>query len=112
MSRAVLTQAQGPAHTQILGLGGVRGENVVTNDDIAGPIDSSDEWIRQRTGIVTRRRADKTTNVVDLAEGAARAALSDSGLEASEIDAVIMSTVTYFHQTPAAAAIRSEEHTS
>src|SRR5690625_3388344 len=105
MSRAVLTQAQGPDHTQILGMGGVRGENVVTNDDIAGPIDSSDEWIRQRTGIITRRRADKTTNVVDLAEGAARAALSDSGLEASEIDAVIMSTVTYFHQTPAAAAI-------
>src|SRR5699024_9288801 len=105
MSRAVLTQAQGPAHTQILGLGGVRGENVVTNDDIAGPIDSSDEWIRQRTGVITRRRADKATDVVDLAEGAARAALSDSGLEASEIDAVILSTVTYFHQTPAGAAI-------
>ena len=49
MSRPTLRQATGPAHTRILGLGAVRGENVVTNDDIAGPIDSSDEWIRQRT---------------------------------------------------------------
>lgn len=105
MSRAVLNQAQGPAHTQIIGLGGVRGENVVTNDDVAGPIDSSDEWIRQRTGIITRRRAGENTDVLDLAEGAALEALKDSGLEASEIDAVIVSTVTYFHQTPSAAAI-------
>src|SRR5690625_7397025 len=81
MSRAVLTQAEGPAHTQILGMGGVRGENVVTNDDIAGPIDSSDEWIRQRTGIITRRRANAETDVLDLAEGAARAALADSRSE-------------------------------
>src|SRR5690625_7046890 len=99
MTRAVLNQAHGPAHTQIIGLGGVRGENVVTNDDVAGPIDSSDEWIRQRTGIITRRRAGAQTDVLDLAEGAAREALKDSGLEASEIDAVIVSTVTYFHQT-------------
>jgi len=105
MSRAVLNQIQGPAHTQILGMGGVRGENIVTNDDIAGPIDSSDEWIRQRTGIITRRRANKDTDVLDLAEGAARAAIADSGLDAAEIDAVIVSTVTYFHQTPAAATI-------
>jgi 3-oxoacyl-[acyl-carrier-protein] synthase-3 len=83
----------------------VRGENIVTNDDIAGPIDSSDEWIRQRTGIITRRRASAGTDVVDLAEGAARAAVADAGLTGADIDAVIMSTVTYFHQTPAAAAI-------
>ena len=50
MSRPTLTQASGPAHTRILGIGGVRGETVVTNDEVAGPIDSSDEWIRQRTG--------------------------------------------------------------
>lgn len=105
MSPAVLKQAQGPAHTQILGMGGVRGENVVTNDDVAAQIDSSDEWIRQRTGIITRRRAGKDTDVLDLAEGAARAAIADSGLDASEIDTVIVSTVTYFHQTPSAAAI-------
>lgn len=105
MTRPTLTQATGPAHTRILGLGGVRGERVVPNDDLVGPIDSSDEWIRQRTGIVTRRRAGEGTDVVDLAEAAARAALDDAGLTGADIDAVILSTVTYFHQTPAAAAI-------
>lgn len=105
MSRPILRQASGPAYSRILGIGGVRGENVVTNDDVAGPIDSSDEWIRQRTGIITRRRAGADTDVVDLSEQAARLAVADAGLEPSEIDAVLLSTVTYFHQTPAAAAI-------
>lgn len=105
MTRPTLTQATGPAHTRILGIGGVRGERVVPNDELVGPIDSSDEWIRQRTGIVTRRRAEAGTDVLDLAEGAARAALENAGLTGADIDAVILSTVTYFHQTPAAAAI-------
>ena len=100
-----LVQATGPAHSAILGVGGVRGENVVTNDDVAGPIDSSDEWIRQRTGIVTRRRAGAGTDVIDLAVGAALAALEHAGLTGADIDAVILSTVTYFHQTPAGAAL-------
>ena len=52
-----LKQSTGPQFSRILGIGAERGELVVTNDDIAGPIDSSDEWIRQRTGIITRRRA-------------------------------------------------------
>ena len=105
MSRPILRQATGPAYSRILGIGGVRGENVVTNDDVSGPIDSSDEWIRQRTGIVTRRRANAATDVVDLSTEAARLAVADAGLEADEIDAVLLSTVTYFHQTPAASAI-------
>ncbi len=105
MTRPTLTQSTGPAHTRILGIGGVRGEHLVTNDDIAGPIDSSDEWIRQRTGIVTRARAGADTDVLDLAERAAREAIANAGLTGADIDAVILSTVTYFHQTPAGAAI-------
>ncbi len=105
MSRPTLRQATGPAHTRILGLGAVRGENIVTNDEIAGPINSSDEWIRQRTGMVTRRRTTADRDVVSLAEEAARAAVADAGLQGSDIDAVLLSTVTYFHQTPSAAAI-------
>jgi len=105
VTRPTLTQATGPAHTRILGIGGVRGENLVTNDDIAGPIDSSDEWIRQRTGIVTRARTTADKDVLDLAEAAARQALDHAGLTGADIDAVILSTVTYFHQTPAGAAI-------
>ena len=101
MTRPTLTQATGPAHTRILGIGGVRGERVVPNDELVGAIDSSDEWIRQRTGIVTRRRAEAGTDVLDLAEGAALAALANAGLTGADIDAVILSTVTYFHQTPA-----------
>ena len=105
MTRATLTQATGPAYTRILGIGAARGELTVTNDDLAGPIDSSDEWIRQRTGIVTRRRAEKSTSVLDLAERAARGALEHAGLTGADIDAVIISTVTYDSQTPAAAAV-------
>ena len=105
MTRPTLTQATGPAHTRILGLGGVRGERVVPNDDLVGPIDSSDEWIRQRTGIITRRRAEAGTDVLDLAEGAALQAIANAGLTGADIDVVILSTVTYFHQTPAGAAI-------
>jgi 3-oxoacyl-[acyl-carrier-protein] synthase-3 len=100
-----LRQTSATQHSRILGIGGVRGETVVTNDDVAGPINSSDEWIRQRTGIVTRRRATDDVGLIDLAEGAARAALESAGLEGKDLDTVILSTVTYFEQTPAAAPI-------
>ncbi|MET0433189.1 MAG: beta-ketoacyl-ACP synthase III [Cellulomonas sp.] len=108
MTRPTLTQATGPAHTRILGLGAARGENVVPNDDLVGPIDSSDEWIRQRTGMVTRVRAGADTDVLDLAETAAREAIANAGLTGADIDAVILATVTYFHQTPSGAAILAD----
>jgi len=108
VTRPTLTQATGPAHTRILGLGAARGENVVPNDDLVGPIDSSDEWIRQRTGMVTRVRAGADTDVLDLAEKAAREAIANAGLTGADIDAVILATVTYFHQTPSGAAILAD----
>ncbi len=108
MTKPTLTQAPPTAASRLLGLGAVRGENLVTNDDIAGPINSSDEWIRQRTGIVTRARAGAGTSVLDLAEGAARKALDEAGLTGADLDAVIVSTVTYFEQTPAAAAVLAD----
>ncbi|MFF1529576.1 beta-ketoacyl-ACP synthase III [Cellulomonas sp. NPDC058312] len=108
MTRPTLTQATGPAHTRILGLGAARGENVVPNDDIVGPIDSSDEWIRQRTGIATRVRAGAGTDVLDLAEIAGRQAIANAGLQGTDIDAVILATVTYFHQTPSGAAVLAD----
>lgn len=108
MSAPTLRQAATPAGSRILALGAARGTQVVTNDDIAGPIDSSDEWIRQRTGIITRRRAEAGTDVVDLSEEAAREALVTAGLTGSEIDVVIVSTVTYFEQTPSAAAVLAD----
>jgi 3-oxoacyl-[acyl-carrier-protein] synthase III len=108
VTRPTLTQATGPAHTRILGLGAARGERLVPNDDLVGPIDSSDEWIRQRTGIVTRARAAEGTGLLDLAEKAGREAIANAGLQGSDIDAVILSTVTYFHQTPSGAAVLAD----
>ena len=83
-----LQQAQPTQFSKILAIGAERGELVVTNDDIAGPIDSSDEWIRQRTGIVTRRRADADKDVLDLAEAAPTRRSEAAGLTAHDIDAV------------------------
>lgn len=91
------------AYSRIVGIGIERGSRIVPNSEIVGPINSSDEWIRQRTGIVTRRYATETDTVVSLATAAARNALADAKLTGSDIDVVIMATVTHFHQTPAAA---------
>ena len=76
----------------------------MTNDDVCQWIDSSDEWIRQRTGIITRHRAPADVSVIDMAEGAAREALQKAGIEASQLGAVIVSTVTHPYATPSAAA--------
>ena len=99
-----LKQAQGPQYTRILAVGAARGENVVPNDDLVGPIDSSDEWIRQRTGIVTRVRAGKDVDAVDLAEAAAREALEKAGIPGSKLGAVIVSTISNVAVTPSMAA--------
>lgn len=107
-ARRTLRQAEPVRHSRIWSVAGERGSEVVTNDDIAGPIDSSDEWIRQRTGIVTRRRATADVDALDLAEAAARKALDAAGLTGADVDAVILSTITYFHQTPSGAAILAE----
>ncbi|WP_435300302.1 beta-ketoacyl-ACP synthase III [Timonella sp. A28] len=104
-----LKQSEGSAFSKIYAFGAERGENVVTNDDIAGPIDSSDEWIRQRTGIVTRRRAHNHETVIDLSVRAAEKAIAKAGIDPTEIGAVIVSTVTHFHQTPSAAAIIADK---
>jgi len=102
---ATLNQLTGPAHTRIYAFGAARGENYVPNDDLVGPIDSSDEWIRQRTGIVTRVRANHDTTAVDLATDAAREAVERSGVDPSLIDAVIVATISNPKQSPSVAAI-------
>lgn len=100
-----LKQAAGPAYTRIYSVGASRGENAVPNDDLVGPIDSSDEWIRQRTGIVTRTRAAAGTDVIDLSTAAAREAVERAGVPAEQIDLVIVATVSNPKQTPSVAAI-------
>ncbi|MFC8683181.1 beta-ketoacyl-ACP synthase III [Microbacterium ureisolvens] len=104
MSRS-LVQPTGAAHTRIYAYGAARGEIAVPNDDLIGPIDSSDEWIRQRTGIVTRTRAVAETDAIDLATDAAREAIERSGVDASQVDAVIVATISNPKQTPSVSAI-------
>lgn len=98
--------APAPAsHARITGVGAYRPERVVTNAEICERIDSSDEWIRERSGIVTRRFAAKDETVVDMAEAAARDALAAAGLTGADVDVVLVATVTHLLQTPAAAPL-------
>lgn len=80
--------------TGILGLGAYVPDRVMTNDEWAEWVDTSDEWITTRTGIKTRRIAAAGQSTVDLAEAAARRALEDAGLEVGDIDEIIVATDT------------------
>jgi len=100
-----LIQPTGAAHTRIYAYGAARGENAVPNEDLIEPINSSDEWIRQRTGIITRVRADAGTTAIDLASDAAAEAIERSGVPADKIDAVIVATISNPKQTPSVSAI-------
>jgi 3-oxoacyl-[acyl-carrier-protein] synthase III len=105
MTHPRLTQSHGPAFTRLYSVGAARGQNAVPNDDLVGPIDSSDEWIRQRTGIITRVRAGADVLAVDLATDAGREAIERSGIPAEQIDLVIVATVSNVQQTPSIAAV-------
>ena len=105
---AKLIQAKTVAFSKIYSLGAARGDITVTNDDVAGPINSSDEWIRQRTGIVTRNRASQDQSLMDMAVEASNEAINKAGIKPSEIEAVIFSTITHPYQTPSAASLLTE----
>lgn len=108
MSHAKLKQYETVRFSRIYSLGASRGDLVVTNDAIAGPIDSSDEWIRQRTGIITRRRASTEQSLMDMAVDASKEAIAGAGISPSEIGAVIFSTISHPYQTPSAATLLAE----
>jgi 3-oxoacyl-[acyl-carrier-protein] synthase III len=103
VSTKTLTVPASLRHARIHGLGGYRPERVVTNEEVVRFIDSSDEWIRQRSGIVTRHVAAEDESVVDMAEAASRAAIANAGIAPEQIGAVLVATVTHPYQTPAAA---------
>ncbi|MGA1113800.1 MAG: beta-ketoacyl-ACP synthase III [Aquiluna sp.] len=104
-----LKQNEPVQYSRIYSLGASRGSSEVTNDEIAGPIDSSDEWIRQRTGIVTRMRAPEGQSLMDLAVEASNEAIAKSGIEPSEIDAVILATISFPYATPSGATMLAAE---
>ena len=104
----LLNQATGAPATRIISLGAARGDTVVSNDDIAGPIDSSDEWIRQRTGIIERRRSSATQSALDLAVAASTEALQRAGIAPTDVGAVIVATISNSVQTPSLAALLAD----
>ena len=105
MSHPILNQSHGAEFTRIYSYGAARGDLIVPNDELIGPIDSSDEWIQQRTGIITRTRASTGVLAVDLATDAAREAIEKSGVAADQIDLVIIATISNVQQTPSMAAV-------
>ncbi len=100
-----LREPVGALHSRILGLGAARGDLNVTNDEIIEPINSSDEWIRQRTGIIERKRASANVTATDLAEQAGREAIEAAGITPDQIDLVIISTISAPNRTPSMAAV-------
>lgn len=89
----------------ILGFGGYAPERVVTNDEWAELVDTSDEWITQRTGIKTRRFAADDESTMTLATSASRVAIADAGLVPDDIDEIILATDTPEMMTPDTAAL-------
>ena len=106
---AGLTASAGAAHARLLGLGAYRPSRVVPNSEIVDAIDSSDEWIRTRSGIIERRWATPEETVQVMSVAAARAALADAGVDARQIDCVIVATVSHLSQTPAIATMIAHE---
>lgn len=89
---------------RIIGTGSAHPKRTLTNDDLSKMMDTSDEWIRERTGIRTRQVITDET-LEDLAAEAAQKALDDAGIKAAELDYIICSNVAYEYATPTVASI-------
>ncbi|KNB51899.1 beta-ketoacyl-ACP synthase III [Streptomyces caatingaensis] len=90
--------------SRVLAMGHYQPARVLTNDELAGMVDTSDEWIRSRVGIRTRRVADAAETVDVMAAEAATKALATSGLAPDEIDLVLVATCTAVDRSPNTAA--------
>jgi 3-oxoacyl-[acyl-carrier-protein] synthase-3 len=94
-----------PAGARILAFGGYQPDQVITNDDLAMRVDTSDEWIRSRVGIESRRVAGPAESVTDMATAAGGKALAASGLSPADIDLVVVATCSTILPMPSVAAI-------
>ena len=100
---ALANSGQTPVRAVLAGIGAYLPQNVVSNDALAGRVDTSDAWIRERTGIRQRHLAAEHETCTFMAAAAARAALADAGADASEVDAIILGTSTPDQVFPATA---------
>jgi 3-oxoacyl-[acyl-carrier-protein] synthase-3 len=100
----LLNVSAGAPGARILGLGAHLPARVVSNDEVARAIDSSDEWIRVRSGIATRRFAAPDETVADMAASASAKALATAGIDPADVDVVLVATSTNPSQIPGVAA--------
>jgi 3-oxoacyl-[acyl-carrier-protein] synthase-3 len=92
-------------YARITGTGGYLPENVMTNNDLEKIVDTSDQWIRERTGIEQRHIAVEGETTVDLAEAASRLAIEAAGIKAQDIDLIVLATSTPDKIFPSSASI-------
>jgi 3-oxoacyl-[acyl-carrier-protein] synthase-3 len=92
-------------YARITGTGGYLPEHIVTNKDLEKTVDTTDQWIRERTGIEQRHIAADNETTVDLAEKAARKAIEAAGIDSSEIDLIVFATSTPDKIFPSSACI-------
>ncbi|MGD8738612.1 MAG: 3-oxoacyl-ACP synthase, partial [Anaerolineae bacterium] len=93
------------SHAHVIGWGMAAPDHVLTNDDLATMVDTSDEWIRQRTGIIERHIATESETTFSLSLEAAQAALDVANLNPIRLDLVIVATVTPEHAFPSTACL-------
>jgi 3-oxoacyl-[acyl-carrier-protein] synthase-3 len=102
---ATIKTRKGAEHTRIMGVGGYKPSRVITNEEVCTWIESSDEWIQSRSGIVSRRWATPEETVLEMSVQAAGKALAAAGVTGDQIGAVVVATVSHMHQTPAVACL-------
>src|ERR1700748_385197 len=90
---------------RVIGSGSFLPENIVTNEDLARLVETSDEWIRERTGIRERRIVREGEMTSHLAVEASRRALADAGIDGGELDLIVCATTTPDETFPAVATI-------
>src|SRR6266516_6699098 len=103
----MIGKAQGPP-VSITGVGAYAPDRVLTNEELSTLVDTSNEWIMERTGIRERRIAAPEEALTDIARPAAVAALADAGVEPGDIDLLVCATVTPDMMFPTASALLAD----
>ncbi|MEJ7742060.1 MAG: beta-ketoacyl-ACP synthase III [Nocardioidaceae bacterium] len=106
---ASIKTVDGSRHARILGMGSYRPSRVVPNSEIVDAIQSTDEWIRTRSGIIERRFAEDHETVQMMSVESSRKALAHAEIDPAQLDCVVVATVSHLMQTPAVATLISDE---